>query len=200
MKLALIVLLDRYADWEVGFLAPLFHMASDDPQWESWSAKIVSLDKEPIQSMGKLTVLPDERMEDAPKDFQGLVLIGGLSWRTEEAVGVLPLLDHARQNNIPIAAICDAANFLGWHGYLNDVRHTGNAGGEMATFAGSRYTNQANFVEAERVISDGNIVTADGASAILFTAEVLKTFGVFPEAEVDEWLTVQNMGEKAYYE
>ena len=131
MKLALIVLLDRYADWEVGFLAPLFHMASDDPEWEVWSAEIVSLDKDPIQSMGKLTVLPDYR---------------------------------------------------------------------MATFAGSRYTNQANFVQDARVISDGNIVTADGASPILFTAEVLKTFGVFPEAEVDEWLKVQSMGEKAYYE
>lgn len=200
MKLALIVLLDQYADWEVGFLAPLLHMRASDPDWPQWDARIVSLTKDPIRSMGGLHVTPDHAVDDVPEHFDGLVLIGGMRWRDPSAKGVLPLLEKARQHKLPIAAICDAANFLGWNGYLNEVRHTGNAGGEMVTLEGTRYTNKQRFEQNERVISDDGIVTADGASAIPFTAEVLRVFKVFPEAEIDEWLQVQQVGEKAFYE
>jgi putative intracellular protease/amidase len=197
-KIALIVLLDRFADWEIGFLAPLFH--SPDMAEPKWRTMMVSLKKEPIESMGKLTVLPDSAIDDVPAQFDALILIGGQSWRTPQALDVIPLIDKARKLDVPLAGICDAANFLGWHGFLNEVKHTGNAGGEMATYQGTKYTNKQDFDAAARAISDKNTVTADGASSRHFAEHVARLLALYPDAQIDEWAVVHDIGEKAYFE
>lgn len=199
-KTVLIVLLDQYADWEVGFLAPLLQTGSEDENQPYWQTKIVSINNELIKSMGGLTVLPDMSVDDAPDRFDALILIGGMSWRKPEARRVIPLIRKAKEQDAILAAICDAANFIAWHGFLNDVKHTGNAGGDMQSYENTAYTNGAAFQKQERAVTDKRVITADGASPIPFTEHVLRALEIIPPAEIDEWLEVQALGEKAVYE
>lgn len=199
-KLALVVLLDQFADFEVGHLLPLLNMNISDGEEAAWSSKIVSLTKDPIESMGKLKVVPDLSIEDAERlFFDALILIGGKGWRSPEAEAVISLINKAREKQVPLAAISAAANFLAWHGFLNDVRHTGNAGGEMASHPASEYKNKKGFDETARAISDQGVITADGASPVDFTAEVLRTLHALPPSVIDKWEDVQLVGEKAFY-
>lgn len=198
-KLALVVLLDHFADWEAGHLLPMLNTPPTEGEEPAWKSAVVSLTKEPIRSMGQLTVTPDLTISDVPESFDALILIGGMSWRKEEAQEVLPLIERARQKKVPLAAICDAANFLAWHGFLNDAEHTGNAGGEMASHPGSLYKNKDKFDDTARALTDGGIITADGASPVDFTAHVLRALDVLPPEVIDEWEDVQLVGEKAFY-
>ena len=72
-KLAYIILIECYADWELGFLAPMFH--EEGSADATWQAQTVSLTSEPIRSMGGLTVTPDLGLEDVTDNFDALILI-----------------------------------------------------------------------------------------------------------------------------
>ncbi|WP_256204474.1 hypothetical protein [Planococcus faecalis] len=52
-------------------------------------------------------------MTDAPKDFVGLMLIGGNSWRKKDSKQVMKLVDKALEKRVVLGAICDATVFLG---------------------------------------------------------------------------------------
>lgn len=44
----------------------------------------MAVGKSLVRSIGGFRALPDYSVEDLPKDYAGLVLIGGTSWRGEE--------------------------------------------------------------------------------------------------------------------
>ena len=71
-----------------------------------------------------------------------------------------------------VAGICNASVFLGMQGILNDVRHTSNGIDYLKQFAGTAYTGDANYVD-EPAVRSGNIVTANGFSALEFCREIL---------------------------
>ena len=71
-----------------------------------------------------------------------------------------------------IGAICNGASFLCSHGFLNNVKHTGNGLDQLKKWGDIVYTNAENYVEAQAV-SDKNIVTAKGVGYLEFTREML---------------------------
>lgn len=188
MKTILYVLLDRFADWEGAFLAPNL---KDMGEFEM---KTVSLSKEPIRSMGGLTVLPDLTMEEAAKeDFEGVFLIGGQSWRMPEAEAVAPLLEVAKKNNRVIGAICDATTFLAANGYLNDVQHTGNDIADLKTVGQANYTGEDHFI-LQQAVADQNIITANGTASLDFTRLALVALGALSEEDSQDWYRFNKEG------
>lgn len=117
-KLAYIILIECYADWELGFLAPMFH--EEGSADATWQAQTVSLTSEPIRSMGGLTVTPDLGLEDVTDNFDALILIGGTTWRQPQSQAFTDLVIQAMYKDVPVAAICDAASFLGYNGFLDE--------------------------------------------------------------------------------
>ena len=122
--------------------------------------------------MGGFKVLPDYSVDDIPADYAGVVLIGGMSWFTPEASLFVPVVKAAMESGKLVAGICNASVFLGMHGILNDVRHTSNGIDYLKQFAGTAYTGDANYVD-EPAVRSGNIVTANGFSALEFCREIL---------------------------
>lgn len=198
-KLVLIVLPDFYADWEIGFLAPMFHSNADGQARSMWEAKTVSLNKGPIRSMGGFKVTPDLSLEEVPEEFDALIMIGGQTWRRPESQAFIELVERAKKLGKPVAAICDAANFLGWNGFLDQVSHTGNAGGGMIVPEIGRYQGEKNFDKKARVKVDQGFITADGASPLEFSEAVLRELKVLPDEEIDGWVESYRVGEKAYW-
>ena len=122
MKTVLLVLLERYADWEAAYVSTAIHMLGQG----RFEIKTVSLSKDAVTSIGGIQTMPDYTVETVPKDYEALLLIGGMRWREECTQRVIPLVEHCLQNGRVLGGICDAAAFLASIGVLNAVKHTGN--------------------------------------------------------------------------
>ena len=93
MKEILFVILEHFAEWEASPLAAAINQA------DKFCIKTVSVTKEAVKSIGGFTVIPDYTLSECmDKEFYGLVLIGGKSWRTDEAKQVAPIVDKAILN------------------------------------------------------------------------------------------------------
>lgn len=167
-KEVLLVLLNEYADWESAFLAAT--LRGEGPK--KYVPRTVAPTREPVCSLGGFRTLPDYDFQSVPEDYAALVLIGGMGWQSDEAEGVVGLVQHARDNGRIVGGICNGASFLAAHGFLNSVRHTGNTLEQLKLWGGDRYTNEAGYLERQAV-ADGGIVTANGTGALEFTREML---------------------------
>lgn len=188
-KIVLFVILDKYADWEAAYLSTLILALGND----KYSVKTVSLTKNIVESLGGFNVVPDYDIQSAPTDFDALVLIGGMSWRNEEALKVKPLVENALNNGKVLGAICDASAFLGTIGVLNNVRHTSNDLNDMKQWAKAAYTGEDKYF-MQQVVRDNNVITANGTATLEFAKEVLIALKAAPENKINEWYNFYKFG------
>lgn len=188
-KIILFVILDKFSEWEAAYLAPLIYALGQD----KYCVKTVSLTKDNVHSLGGFTVIPDYDILSAPKDYEGLVLIGGMTWREEASKQVSSLVKHAFENNRVLAGICDASAFLGTLGVLNTVKHTSNALDDLKQWAGDAYSGEENYI-CEPAVRDNNIITANGTSSLEFAKEVLTALNIAPEQKICEWYNFHKLG------
>lgn len=171
-KEVIFVLLDDFADWEGAFLASALRTGTMPGHPGSYEVKYLTPGGKEVHSLGGMRVTPDYDASVLPERCAGLILVGGMSWRTEAAEQIVPLVEEALSRGILVGGICNATLFLGAHGFLNDVKHTSNTLALLKEWSGATYTNESNYAEAEAV-SDGRIVTANGTGYLEFTRECL---------------------------
>jgi len=188
-KTVLLVILDKYADWEAAFVSTGIRYITK----EEYSIKTVSLTKDCIHSLGGFTVIPDCDINSVPADYNGVILIGGLSWRIKEARAVGDFVEDALKAGKIVGGICDAATFLGAIGVLNNVKHTVNDLNDLKMYAKDTYTGEKNFV-AQQAVRDHNIITANGTAFLEFAREVMIALNVCSEDKIDEWYNFYKLG------
>lgn len=164
----LFIILNEYTDWEGAFLSTALHVGVIPGGEIKYEVHTVAPTEDAVRSIGGFRTLPDYSFENMPKDYAALVLIGGNCWDSPEAELVVPLVQDALDKGKIIGAICNGASFLCSHGFLNNVKHTGNGLDQLKKWGGIGYTNAENYVEAQAV-SDKNIVTANGVGHLEFT-------------------------------
>ena len=185
----LLVILEQFADWEAAYVSTWLANIGQG----RYSVRTVSLTQEPVHSIGGLTVLPDFDLASVPADYAGLILVGGMSWRTEEAKQTAPLVHQALAAGRVVGGICDAAGFLATLGVLDEVRHTGNDLADIQAWAGQAYHGQANYLP-QPAVRDGRIVTANGTAAMEFAREILLALDVAPAEKLSEWYDFYKLG------
>lgn len=171
-KEIIFVILNGFADWEAAHLAVCVNTGVKPGRPVKYTAKTLSLTKDPVISIGGFRVLPDYDIHTLPEDYAGLVLVGGDNWFSPEADSIVPLVEKMIRENKLVAGICNASVFLGKHGFLNHVKHTSNALDYLKNIAGEKYTGEANYIE-KQAVCDGNIVTANGTAQLEFCREIL---------------------------
>lgn len=183
------MILDQYADWEAAYLSSLLLALGRD----KFVVKTVSLTKDSIHSLGGFTVLPDYDIQSVPQDFEGVILIGGMSWRTEAARQVEPLVKDALSKGKVVAGICDASAFLGTIGVLNAIDHTSNDINDLKQWAGEAYTGEKNYMKQD-VVRSHNVITANGTATLEFAKEVMIALNVASENKIQEWYNFYKLG------
>ena len=158
----LYLLLNNYADHEAVFLASAIacdeRSIKENPKYMN---KVVAPTLDVVRSCSGFHTLPDYSFETMPNDYAALVLIGGFGWFDElEADKVVPIVRRAIKKGIIVGAICNAASFLAKHGFLNEIKHTGNGLEQLQLWGGGNYTNKAGYMN-EQAVSDKRIVTAN---------------------------------------
>lgn len=170
----LYLLLPDYAAHEVVFLSQAVacdeYAIKENPKYVN---KVVAATMDPVCSCGGFRTLPDYTFDTMPDDYAALVLIGGFGWANVElATPVVQIVQRAIDTGEIVGAICNGASFLARHGFLNDVRHTGNGLEQLRLWGGDKYTNAEQYVHVQAV-SDKNIVTANGSATLEFARELL---------------------------
>ena len=188
-KTVLFVLLEQFADWEGAYLSSALQMLAPG----AYEIKTVSLQREPVTSIGGLRALPDYDLDTVPADYEALFLIGGLCWREESARQVAPLVRAAYQGKRVLGGICDAAGFLATAGVLNEVWHTGNDLGDIRQWAGAAYTGAARF-KTQQAVCDRGVITANGTAPLEFGREALLALKAAPKAKIEEWYAFHKLG------
>ena len=169
----LYVLLPDYAAHEAVYLSQAIasdeFALKDNPKYVN---KVVAPTMESVKSIGGFRTLPDYSFDSMPEDYAALVLIGGFGWATSIADKVVPLVRQAIEKGKIVGAICNAASFMAKHGFLNNIKHTGNGLDQLKVWGGGNYTNADRYVNAQAV-SDASIVTANGSATLEFARELL---------------------------
>ncbi len=169
----LYILLPDYAAHEIVYLSEA--IASDEyalKENPKYVNKVVAPTSEPVRSIGGFLTLPDYSFDTMPDAYAALVLIGGFGWSTPVADQVVPIVQQAVDKGRIIGAICNGASFMAKHGFLNEVKHTGNGPEQLRLWGGENYSNADGYVHAQAV-SDKNIVTANGSATLEFAKELL---------------------------
>lgn len=169
----LYILLPDYAAHETVFLSQA--IASDEfalKEHPKYINKVVAPTLDPVKSIGGFRTQPDYSFDTMPDDYVAMVLIGGFGWTTPIADRVVPIVRRAIEKGRIVGAICNGASFMAKHGFLNNVRHTGNGCGQLQLWGGENYTNSGGYIHAQAV-SDRNIVTANGSATLEFAKELL---------------------------
>ncbi|MDY3989473.1 MAG: DJ-1/PfpI family protein [Massilioclostridium sp.] len=189
MKTVLFALLDKWADWEAAYLSSALQMLGQN----QFSNRVLSLTKDPVESIGGFRVVPDCDLQSVPADYDALILIGGMSWRDTSAQQLKSLIESCLIDGKVLGAICDASAYLGTIGVLNSVRHTSNDLNDLKAWAGDAYTGEDNYVR-EQAVRDCNVITANGTAALEFAQEVLLALKVAPEEAIHEWYQFHKLG------
>lgn len=187
-KLLLFIILEQYADWEAAYLSSAVRMLVP----EVFDIKTVSIKRGLVESIGGFRTQADYDLQTMPEHYEAMFLIGGMTWRTEEAREVVPFIQACAEKGKLLGGICDAAGFLSTAGLLNDVRHTGNGLENLQQWAGGTYTGAANYV-LEPAVCDGKILTANGTAPLEFAKEALFALGV-EQDKVLEWYNFHKLG------
>lgn len=91
-KEVIFILLNEFADWEGAYISTSLNWGVKPGSPVNYTVKTLSISKEPVTSIGGFKILPDYGINDMPEDYAGLVLIGGMSWRSPEALEIVPLV------------------------------------------------------------------------------------------------------------
>ena len=182
----LFIILNEYTDWEGAFLSTALHVGVIPGGEIKYEVHIIAPTLDAVRSIGGFRTLPDYSFENMPKDCAALVLIGGNRWDSPEAELFVPLVREALDKGKIIGAICNGASFLCSHGFLNNVKHTGNGLDQLKKWGDIVYTNAENYVEAQAV-SDKNIVTANGVGHLEFTREMLLLLEANTPENIASW-------------
>ncbi|MDD6796496.1 MAG: glutamine amidotransferase [Clostridiaceae bacterium] len=186
-KEILTFIFNGYADWESAYVCSKLNAKES-----KYIVKTISFDKEPKISMGGFKVIPDYTVDDYPKEFAMLILIGGDSWIEKKNDKAKSIVSYAVENNIPVAAICGATLILGDMGYLNNIKHTSNTLEFLKSISPS-YKGDKNYIE-KQAVSDRNIITANGTATLEFTKEIMQCLKVEDEEEINKWYEFHKKG------
>lgn len=194
-----VYVLDTLADWELGHVISELNSGrffkKDAP---CVSVKTVSCSKEPIHTMGGLTVVPDCSIDDMIVSKTSILLLPGAdTWNDPKHEGIIKKASEFLSLGATVCAICGATAALANWGLLDNRPHTSNGPGFLEMFCPD-YKGQHFYVDQPSV-ADHNLITASSAGALLWAKQIIGHLGVFQADTLESWFDYFRTGEPEYF-
>lgn len=194
-----VYVLDTLADWELGHVISELNSGrffkKDAPHV---SLKTVSDSKEPIKTMGGLTIVPDRLIDDiVVSETSVLLLPGADTWNDPKHGAIIEKASESLSLGATVGAICGATAALANFGLLNNRPHTSNGPGFLEMVSPS-YKGQ-NFYIDKPSVADDNLITASSTGALLWTKQIIEHLGVFESSTLESWFEYFNTGEPKHF-
>lgn len=182
-----VYVLETLADWELGYITSELHSGRFfKKDAERVSLKTVGYSKEPIHTMGGLTVIPDCLTDDiVVSETSVLLLPGADTWNDPRHGAILKKAGEFLSIGATVGAICGATTALANYGLLDNRRHTSNGQGFLEMFCPA-YKGQ-NFYVDEPSVADNNLITANPTASLLWTKQILERLDVFQANTLEFW-------------
>ena len=179
-KEVLLLLTDQWADWEAAYAIPIIN---SEPQYV---VKTIAIDSEAKVSIGGMRAEIDYTIDNY-HNFDNLVMLiipGGYAWKEGRHDEIAIFVKRAIDSKAHVAAICGATIFLGKHGILDNIKHTGD---ELELFQNEQGYKGQGFYVAAQVSVDNKIITANETAAVEFGRTILEALEIFTPEDASGW-------------
>jgi len=182
-----VYVLETLADWELGYVTSELHSGRYfKKDAERVLLKTVSYSKEPIHTMGGLTVVPDCLIDDiAVNKTSVLLLPGANTWNDPKHGAIIKKASELLSIGATVGAICGATVALAHFGLLDSRRHTSNGQGFLEMFSPA-YKGQDYYID-EQCVTDNNLITANSTGSLLWAKQIIEHLGVFQSDTLEFW-------------
>ncbi len=194
-----VYVLDTLADWELGHVTAELNSGrffkKDAPQI---SLKTVSISKEPVKTMGGLTIMPDCLIDDiAVNEASVLILPGADAWSDAKHGAVIEKAKELLSAGAVVCAICGATAALASAGMLNNRPHTSNGQGFL-DMVSPGYKGQGFYIDKPSV-ADNNLITAGCTGGLLWAKQIIERLGVFRADTLEAWYDYFSTGKPEHF-
>ncbi|MGM0123675.1 hypothetical protein IGI37_001048 [Enterococcus sp. AZ194] len=194
-----IYVLETLADWELGYItAELNSKRFFKKSAPNLTIKTVSHSKEPIQTMGGLTIIPDCLIEEIVVEKSCVLLLPGAdTWSDSNHQSIIEKAEALLTLGATVAAICGATTALAGYGLLDKRPHTSNGAGFLEMFV-PNYKGSEAYLDSPSV-SDQNLITASSTGALLWTKQIIEQLDVFASDTLEAWYQYFSTGKAEYF-
>ena len=191
--------LDTLADWELGYITAELNSGrffkKDAP---GVSVKTVAISREPVKTMGGLTIVPDCSIDDIVVNEKSVLLLPGANtWDNPKHGAIIEKASVLLSMGGMVCAICGATAALANAGLLDQRPHTSNGAGYLEMVS-PVYRGQKFFVDASSV-ADRNLITAGSTGALLWAKQIIEKLGVFQHNTLEAWYAYFSTGEVQHF-
>lgn len=195
MKNVVLYATDTMADWEYAYLTTGLAMATEQAA-DRFRLRVLADKANEVTTKGRLRLRTDGDLDEVSLDDTALLVLPGADTWFDGHVRVLKLAQDLLERHTPVAGICGATYGLARAGLLDGRRHTSNALGFLTP---SGYAGASHYVD-ERVVDDGNLITAPATAPVDFSAAVFRRLQLFPPQITDAWYGLYTTGERRYFD
>lgn len=190
---------DTLADWELGYVVAELNsrrfFKKDAPKV---SVKTVGLSREPVKTMGGLTIVPDHIIDDLAVTEESVLLLPGAdTWDQPRHRAVIEKARAFLAAGATVCAICGATAALAAAGLLDERPHTSNGPGYLEMVSPG-YKGQSYYVD-QPSLADRNLITAGSTGALLWAKQIIKRLQVFRPDTLDAWYDYFRTGEVRHF-
>lgn len=194
-----VYVLDTLADWELGHVISELNSGrffKKDAQCVS--LKTVSFTKEPIHTMGGLTIIPDCLIDDIIVNETSVMLLPGAdTWNDPKHGAIIEKASEFLTLGATVCAICGATAALAGFGLLDNRPHTSNGPGFLEMVSPC-YKGQSFYVDKPSV-TDNNLITASSTGALLWAKQIIERLDVFETRTLEAWYDYFNTGKPEHF-
>ena len=194
-----IYVLDTLADWELGHVVSELNSGrffKKDAQ--HISLKTVSYSKEPIHTMGGLTIVPDCLIDDiVVSETSTLLLPGADTWNVPKHNAIIEKAREMLSFGAAVCAICGATVALANFGLLDNRPHTSNSVEFLEMFSPS-YKGQSFYMDKPSV-TDNSLITASCTGGLLWAKQIIEHLDVFQPNTLEYWYAYFSTGEPQHF-
>lgn len=189
-----VYVLDTLADWELGYaISELNSGRFFKKDAQRVSLKTVGFTKDPIHTMGGLTVIPDCIIDEIiVSETSVLLLPGANTWDDPKHGAIFEKASELLSSGATVCAICGATAALAGYGLLDHRPHTSNGAGFLEMVCPC-YRGKYFYIDQPSV-TDENLITASSTGALLWAKQIIGRLGVFKANTLEAWYDYFNTG------
>jgi putative intracellular protease/amidase len=194
-----VYVLDTLADWELGYAVSELNSGRFFKKGgQRVSLKTVSCSKDPVITMGGITIVPDCVVDDmVVSKTSTLLLPGAETWNDPKHGAVIRKAGEFLSSGATVCAICGATAALANFGLLDKRPHTSNGPGFLEMVSPG-YKGQSFYIDKPSV-ADNNLITAGSTGALLWAKQIIAHLGVFEPDTLESWYAYFSTGKPEHF-
>lgn len=194
-----VYILDTLADWELGHVISELNSGRFFKKGaQRVSLEMVSCSKDPIHTMGGLTIEPTCVIDDIAVNKENVLLLPGAdTWNDPKHAAVIEKAGEFLVLGAAVCAICGATAALADFGLLDKRSHTSNGPGFLEMVSPG-YKGQRFYIDKPSV-ADNNLITAGCTGSLLWAKQIIEYLNVFETNTLESWYQYFSTGESKHF-